>query len=259
MDFGNSPSRANRATIFVVVAAAHFVLAYGLLMSGAAIAPFSSGAPLVVSLLPEVPPAPPAPRETDAAPHREGASAPPHRRSVATELVAPVVIEPILPPPPIVTATVASIGAQSSSGAAPIDGPGSGAGGQGAGTGTGNGGAGDGGGGRGGSSLRQIGGRISGRDYPMAAFRQHIGGTVWVRYIVGIKGRVTDCAIARTSGNADLDATTCALIVQRFRFKPQRDAMGRNIPGIVIEDHRWEVDLPDYGIREELGSAPLNP
>ena len=108
------------------------------------------------------------------------------------------------------------------------------------------GGDGDGGGG-GGSPLRQIGGRISGRDYPRDLLRAGLGGTVWVRYVVGTNGRVGECRIARSSGYPELDETTCRLIVERFRFKPRRDASGRKVSGVVVEDHRWVVDEPPPG------------
>lgn len=203
----------------------------------------SNGLKLFRVVPPPTPPAPaPRPRPA-AAPRRAGAAAPPNLLHRATEVTAPVPVIRIVEPPPLVTAPRPNDGAEAQQGAAPLAGPGTGAGGAGDGFGSGNGGDGDGGGG-GGSPLRQIGGRISGRDYPRDLLRAGLGGTVWVRYVVGTNGRVGECRIARSSGYPELDETTCRLIVERFRFKPKRDASGRKVPGVVVEDHRWVVDEP---------------
>ncbi|OYY71263.1 TonB family protein [Sphingomonas sp. 28-63-12] len=186
------------------------------------------------------PPEPTIAVEREAAPHHAGAASPPNRKAQATDIVAPVPVIANPTPPPVIVALKADVGAVSNSGAAPIVGPGTGNGGQGDGSGSGGSGDGEGGG----SPLRQIGGRITGNDYPRGPYEAGIGGTLYVRYIVGIKGRVTDCAVVRTSGNAELDATTCRLITQRFRYRPRRDAAGKPIPAVIAEDHTWVVDKP---------------
>ena len=189
---------------------------------------------------PQPPPPEPAPRPRPArAPHAAGAAAPPAEKARATEIVAPP--PPLPTPQTVVAAPVAHDDAAPTQGAAPLPGPGTGAAGTGDGFGGGNGGDGDGGGG-GGSPLRQTGGRITGRDYPPDLLHAHRGGTVWVRYTVGVDGRAHDCGIARSSGYGELDETTCRLIVERFRFRAKRDASGRKVPAVVVEDHRWVVD-----------------
>ncbi|MBO0123988.1 energy transducer TonB, partial [Streptococcus pneumoniae] len=92
------------------------------------------------------------------------------------------------------------------------------------GTGSGSGGDGNGPGGGGGTVLRLLEGSITGRDYPRAAAEAGASGTVGLRFTVGVNGRVTDCRVTRSSGNADLDETTCKLIKRRFRYAPSRDA-----------------------------------
>ena len=47
-----------------------------------------------------------------------------------------------------------------------------------------------------------------------------------VRFTIEPSGRVTGCRISRSSGDASLDLTTCALIEERFRFKPATNAAG---------------------------------
>ncbi len=59
-------------------------------------------------------------------------------------------------------------------------------------------------------------------DYPAAAKEALISGTVAVRYVVAVSGRVTECSVTGSSGNAELDQTTCRLIKERFRFKPSK-------------------------------------
>jgi periplasmic protein TonB len=187
---------------------------------------------------PEVPPPPPVipPKSADKRP--EGAASPPNLRSQASEIVAPAPVFP-QPPPPVLAATLAGTGVAATQGAAPVAGPGTGAGG--IGNGTGSGGAGDGDGGGGGEPPRLIRGRLKDSDYPRAAGAAGVGGTVGVRYFVGEDGRVGECRVTRSSGNAELDAVTCRLIQERFRFRPSRDEDGRAVGAFLVEKHSWIV------------------
>ena len=67
------------------------------------------------------------------------------------------------------------------------------------------------------------------RDYPETASRAKAGGEVETRFTIQPTGRVTHCRITRSSGDAALDATTCRLIEQRFRFKPATNTAGEAI------------------------------
>lgn len=210
-----------------------------LLFGGLAVKGGSEGSPAMRVLdfaLPSPTPTP-EPRARPAPRHRpQGAAAPPNLKSRATEIVSPVPAPS--PTPQIVVAPLAASGSQASSGNAPVAGPGTGAGGQGTGTGSGGAGNGD---GDGGTPLEWVGGRIKDSDYPRAALRAGASGTVYLRFTVGVKGRVTDCTVTRSSGNADLDETTCRLIRQRFRYKPSRDANGRPYPDVVTGEHEWTL------------------
>ncbi len=182
---------------------------------------------------------------------REGAAAPPALEARPTEIVAP---PPVLPAPSVIPAApVAGPGVNPTSGATPFPGPGTGAGGIGNGTGSGRFGNGPGNGldgdgdGRGGgySPPRRIRGRITDRDYPAAVGEAGIGGTVSVIYTIEPDGRADECRITHSSGNRALDATTCRLIEQRFRFEPSRDRSGRAVRSRMVQDHYWETrDLP---------------
>jgi len=63
-----------------------------------------------------------------------------------------------------------------------------------------------------------------------------------VLYVVSPRGRVTDCEIEHSSGNAELDDATCDLIVRRFRFRPSLDATGRPVESMIEENHTWIID-----------------
>jgi len=197
---------------------------------------------LSFTLPPPPPPEPEiAPKPKPQAPKEEGKASPPNKVSRATEVVAPL---PAPVPPPIPAATKPAQGSDNSSGNAPIAGPGTGAGGTG--DGTGSGGRGNGAGGGGGTALRLLKGDITGRDYPKAAAEAGAQGTVGMRFTVGVNGRVTDCRVTRSSGNADLDAVTCQLILKRFRYEPSRDASGKPYADVVTGEQAWELyDRPD--------------
>lgn len=189
-----------------------------------------------------LPPPPPPPERLR--PHKivakkaEGAASPPNLRSKATEVVAPppIILPPV--PPPIPVAEKAGVGDQSTSGNADIRGPGTGSGGRGDGTGSGRYGDGEGDGGRE-IPPRQTKGGISRADWPFDLATAGIGGKVSVRYVVTVGGRATECEITGSSGSRELDVLTCRLIVQRFRFKPSRDAAGRPVQSAIEQDHYW--------------------
>lgn len=85
-------------------------------------------------------------------------------------------------------------------------------------------------------------GAILSTDYPPNALRDRAGGIVFLRFVVGPTGRVTDCTVTGSSGRADLDAATCRLIKLRLRYAPARDAAGRAVPDVIIGDHCWKVE-----------------
>jgi protein TonB len=180
-------------------------------------------------------------------PHRgsrkpEGAPSPPNLRAKPTEIVAPPPVLRFVVPPPVVTAPIAGPGSDPSAGASDVRGPGTGSGGVGTGTGSGGSGNGEGAGDGDETPPRWLRGRIKDSDYPSAAGEAGNNGTVSVRYTVGTDGRVSGCAVTRSSGSAELDETTCRLIEQRFRYAPSRDAQGRAVPSTVVEDHEWVIE-----------------
>ena len=95
--------------------------------------------------------------------------------------------------------------------------------------------------------FQEIKGRIKDSDYPKGAGEAGLGGTVGVRFQIEADGRVSGCAIEKSSGSKELDDTTCRLIVERFRFRPSLDPSGRPVPATMIQNHIWVMQqlLPD--------------
>lgn len=246
------PDRPQARTL-VGVALLHGLLGW-LLLAGLSVEVTRQFEPVLrVFDLRDVPPPPPTKRRA-LAPRPSGAAAPPNRRAVASPVVAPVPI--VLPdiPPPNLAAVVVGSGRDASAGAAPIIGPGTGAGGVGQGTGSGDTGDGDGGGG--GTPLKLLRGRIGNGDYPRAALNAGASGTVYLRFIVDTDGRAHGCRVTRTSGNDALDATTCRLIEQRLRYRPETDGDGRPVAVVVTGRQVWELAPRPGGDPVDLGWAP---
>ena len=109
----------------------------------------------------------------------------------------------------------------------------------GSGAGGGTGGQGYGGDDAGGTDLVQIAGEITSSDYPRDLRERGIGGRVGMVFTVGTDGRVTSCSITRSSGVPELDALTCRLIRERFRYRPSTDRYGRPVPDEVEGEHDW--------------------
>ena len=196
----------------------------------------------VVALLPDSAPLKPdpvrAPKQAEK--RKEGAASPPNMRSKATELVAPLVPILIPQPAPVVVSPVAGLGSDRSAGAAPVVGPGTGSGGQGNGLGSGDGGDGDGGGG--GTEAELVSNKLRYKDLPRVLWDAQAAGIVTYRATIGVNGRLSDCRVTRTSGNAALDAATCALALRHVRFRPARDAKGRKITDSALFEQEWTVD-----------------
>ncbi len=239
---GYGSSRADRIKSAGAAAALVALIGYGLAVGlGVGAAQRIVEQLTVVALLPESAPPKPdpvrAPKQAEK--RKEGAASPPNITSKATELVAPPVPVP-LPPTPVVVAPIAGLGADRSAGAAPVVGPGTGSGGQGNGLGSGDGGDGDGGGG--GTEAELVSNKLRYRDLPRALWDAQAAGMVTYRATIGTNGRLSDCRIVRTSGNAALDAATCALALRHVRFRPARDAAGRKVTDTALFEQEWTVE-----------------
>ena len=175
-----------------------------------------------------------------------GRAAPPSLKAEAAAVKLPERI--VVPPRPVQAAVVPAQSTGLKAGAAVQPGPGSGAFGLGNGTGSGTGGngpgAGNGDGDGGGTDAEWTGGKIKNSDYPKAVREAHISGTTETLVSVGANGRPTACRVTRTSGSRELDSTTCQLIMQRFKFKPARNAAGQAIDSRIEYEQEWDAPPP---------------
>lgn len=177
-------------------------------------------------------------------------ASPANLRNQATAVFAPV-MPPLRKPAPIIAAPRPDAGSAGNTGASDRAGPGQGAGGFGDGTGGGGNGDGDGSGDADAVTRPvQIKGKLRWSDLPRDLRQFHRGGELELVYRVNVDGTVSNCRVTTSSGLPSLDAQTCRLITERFRFRPSRNADGRPVPGYIIERHGWDPvpdDISDAG------------
>ena len=174
---------------------------------------------------------PPPPVEPLRRPTRQPQSAP---RAAPDKLGGSPGPQPAHAPPSVtpvvaVKPNAAPSGGGTGTGPALGTGAGGGRGGNGYGAGTG-----------GGTDIELISGDITPRDYPRHLANAGIGGTVRMRFRVGVNGRATGCTVTRSSGVPELDALTCRLIEQRFIYRPATDRYGRPVADDVEIDWTWD-------------------
>ena len=171
------------------------------------------------------PPPPPA-REEKTVELEEGAAG---KRADPSPIVAP---KPKLPvESPLPAAPVAGTGSATSSGAAT----------SGMGTGAGGSGTGRGGGGTDYSKFtpaRRIT-KIPDREYRRLSATGIRSGAVGVTIRVHTDGSVSNCRVARSSGDSSIDALMCQLTVRHVRFSPARDDRGRPVAQDVTFYPNW--------------------
>ena len=80
---------------------------------------------------------------------------------------------------------------------------------------------------------------VSLADYPAAAYNAQHEGAVRVRLSIAPLGFVDGCTIVESSGFAELDEGTCALLRIRAFFTPARDAAGNAIAGTQTRRIVW--------------------
>ena len=220
--------RKNRAIGIAGALAINALLVAGLLSLSSGILPLREVPGLAAFDISRPPPPAPPPPDTKPA----GAAAPPSRGATK----AP---SPPKPPRPLPSPTPAQpsidAGSQAASGAGNAAGSGAGRGGQGTGTGAGGNGSGSGSGVV--SRPVHVAGTFTDRDYRRAG---GVAGRVIVSMRVRRDGRVDNCRVARSSGYAVIDDSTCRLIQQRFRFRPARNAAGQPVDAEIQWVANWQ-------------------
>ena len=223
-----------RAKAIAAVVAVHLALAF-FILSGLNVKKVSQAAlQLTTTILIRQQPPPfraarpkPAPKPR-LAKKRKGSAA---KKANPTPIVAP---RPKLAiPPPVAAATAAEAGTAPSSGPSRS---GNGAGTGGVGT------AGGGGGGNGDFSrftAARLVSTIPNSQYGKLAATGIPSGAVGVLILVNPSGSVSNCRIARSSGDPSIDALVCELTQRYVRFDPARDPEGRPVAQDITYFPSW--------------------
>jgi periplasmic protein TonB len=91
--------------------------------------------------------------------------------------------------------------------------------------------------------LTRPGDWASDADYPPAALQRKATGISGFKLTISVLGVPVRCEITRSSGDPDLDAATCALMINRARFKPATDRSGMAIVSTFASSVRWQSPL----------------
>ncbi len=87
---------------------------------------------------------------------------------------------------------------------------------------------------------------VTSNDYPATSLRNDVEGTVGFIIATGANGVPTGCEISRSSGSAELDETTCNLVMTRARFSPAKNEKGKAVAGSYSNSVRWVI--PNKGV-----------
>jgi protein TonB len=229
--YRGTADRPDRVKAIAAVVAVHAALSF-IILSGLNVRMVSRAVEEMTTINIRQPPPPPIEQPKPAPKPQpmkkpEGAAA---KEAEPTPVVAP---QPKLPiPSPVPAARAAGTGTATSSGAA-LAGRGTGAGGSG--TGSGGGGYAD--------YSRFTPARLV-ENIPNSEYRQLAAtgipsGLVGVIILVSPSGTVSNCRIARSSGDPSIDSLVCQLTVRYVRFDPARDPYGRPVAQDITYFPNW--------------------
>jgi protein TonB len=222
--YRGTADRPDKAKAIAAVLAVHAALAF-LILSGLNVEMVSRAVEKLntFNLQPPPPPPPVPPPPKPRASAQEKPAGAPAKKAEPTPVVAP---QPRIPAPsPIPAARIAGAGTATTSGAGT----------SGAGTGAGGSGTGSGGGGGGDYTPARKLTKIPDREYRRFAATGIVSGSVAIAVRVNADGSLSNCRVARSSGNATADALMCQLFVQYVRFSPARGPAGQP----VAQDITW--------------------
>jgi protein TonB len=231
VSYAATATRPDRAKAIFGVIAVHAALAF-VIFSGLSVGAVSQAVERLTMInIKEPPPPPPVQPPPKPAPQPQAMKKPEGvaaKKAEASPIVAPAPKLPLLSPIP--AAKVAGSGTAPTSGAA-LAGNGTGAGGNGNGLG--------GGGDYSGFTPARRISKIPDREYRMLASSGLTNGSVGVTIRVNLDGSVSNCRVARTSGNGNADALMCQLTLRYIRFDPARDPGGRPVAQDVTFYPNW--------------------
>lgn len=231
--YRDQPTGADRAKAIVAVAAIHLALA-ALVLSGSVHPQSGVEEPhvqLIDIALPPPPPPEPPPVQDRLTDREAGVTG---KKAEASPIVAPPPKIELPPRDTLSAAPVAGTG-NASIGGASTSGSGPGAGGAGNGTG---------GGGQGGNGIgedaRLLTGGLDRRDYRRLNRFAAPSGRAVLAILVGPDGRIAQCSVRRSSGDAGLDQELCAILAPRMRWSPARDRTGRPLTVGIYYTATWD-------------------
>lgn len=223
--------RPDQAKAIAAVVAVHVALAF-VILSGLSVSTVRQAVERMTTIdIREAPPPPPVQPPPKRAPRPEAMKKPEGAQAKKAEPTPVVAPQPRIPvQSPVRAAKVAGTGSSTRSGAAL----------SGTGTGAGAGGTGPGGGGdfSGYTPARRIT-RIPNREYRQLAATGLQSGSVGVTIRVNTDGSVSNCRVARSSGNNYADSLMCRLTIQYIRFDPAHDPYGRAVAQDVTFFPNW--------------------
>lgn len=89
---------------------------------------------------------------------------------------------------------------------------------------------------------------ITSADYPSSEVQTGSAGATETVLLIDEKGEVRDCRVRLSSGSATLDATGCALLKVRGKFRPARDGTGARVATYKEQRIVWRRS-PDADFR----------
>lgn len=78
-------------------------------------------------------------------------------------------------------------------------------------------------------------------DYPTSALAARAQGDTHAVIDVGVDGRSSNCRVIRSSGNQEIDKTTCMIVTKRARYKPALTKNGEKVAAPLYLTFRWEI------------------
>lgn len=78
-------------------------------------------------------------------------------------------------------------------------------------------------------------------DYPSDALSAEAEGRVSVKYVINATGRIENCTVIASSGNASLDRATCSNLTRRGRYTPAVGADGSPIASTNEFSFEWKL------------------
>ncbi len=85
------------------------------------------------------------------------------------------------------------------------------------------------------------GGWVTTSDYRTRWINEGLTGIASFTLKIDASGKVSDCAITKSTGHDVLDGATCRLLERRARFTPARNGKGEKVAGTYSSSINWQI------------------